>query len=121
MDTELETIAIFNGMAILSAIIGIYFVIKSWILWTRTPDDLRRAKVFLTKRFLYRNFIINIIVIVLLAIHIFLEFFADYAYPLYFAQFERSMSVFYLSLLSISMLLLAILSYHWFILLSSPK
>lgn len=121
MDIELEIMAIFNGIAILSAIIGIYFVIKSWILWTRTPDDLRRAKVFLTKKFLYRNFMINVIVLILVAIHIFLEFFADYGYPSFFSQSERLISMFYISLLSISMLLLAILSYHWFILLSSPK
>lgn len=121
MDKGLETMAIFNGIAILSAIIGIYFVIRSWILWTHTPDDIRRAKVFLTRKFLYRNFMINVIVLILVAIHIFLEFLVEYGFPSYFARFKLLMSVLYISLLSISMILLATQSYHWFTLLSSPK
>jgi hypothetical protein len=44
MDMEQEAIAIFTGVAILFAVIGIYFVIRAWILWTRTPDDVLRAK-----------------------------------------------------------------------------
>ncbi len=120
MDMEQEAIAIFTGVAILFAIIGIYFVIRAWILWTRTPDDVLRAKAFITKQFLHRNSILIFILIVLVAIHTFLEFFIIYGYPLYLAQFERLMSMFYLSLLSVSMLLLAILAYHWNRLLS-PK
>lgn len=78
MDMEQEAIAIFTGIAILFAIIGIYFVIKAWILWTRTPDDVLRAKAFITKKFLHRNFILIFILIVLVAVHTFLEYFAIY-------------------------------------------
>ncbi|VVB89894.1 Uncharacterised protein [uncultured archaeon] len=120
MDMEQEAIAIFTGVAILFAIIGIYFVIRAWILWTRTPNDVLRAKAFITKQFLHRNFILIFILIVLVAIHTFLEFFVIYGYPLYLARFEHLMSIFYLSLLSVSMILLAILAYYWYGLLS-PK
>ncbi len=121
MDMEQEAIAIFIGVAILFAIIGIYFIIRAWILWTRTPDDVLRAKAFIAKQFLHRNFIIIFILIVLVAIHTFLEYFVIYGYPLYLAQFERFMSMFYLSLLPVSMFLLAILAYYWYRLLSPKK
>jgi hypothetical protein len=121
MNMEQEAIAIFTGVAILFAIIGIYFVIRAWILWARTPDDVLRAKAFLTKQFLNRNFILIFILIIIVVIHTFLEFFVIYGYPLYLARFERLMSMFYLSSLSFLMLLLAILAYYWYGLLSPKK
>jgi ABC-type dipeptide/oligopeptide/nickel transport system permease component len=120
MDMEQEVIAIFTGAAILFAIIGMYFVIRAWILWARTPDDVLRAKAFITRQFLHRSFILIFILIVLVAFHTFLEFFVVYGYPSYLGQFEHLISVFYLSLLSVSMLLLAILAYYCHRLLS-PK
>jgi zinc transporter ZupT len=83
--------------------------------------DILRAKAFITKQFLHRNSILIFILIILVAIHTFLEYFAIYGYPSYLARFERLMSMFYLSLLSASMLLLAILAYYWYGMLAPKK
>lgn len=113
-----ELIIILLGTAVLFAIIGLIFAIKAWSLWTRTADDLLRAKAFLTKPFLYRNFKIIFIVGAFVALLTFLEFVEFFGYTSVLMQFAQLMR--FLAL-TISMLLLVLLAYYWCKLLSSPK
>lgn len=111
----------FIVIAMSFGIIGLYFYIKAWHLWGRMDNDTLRAKVFLTKEFLHRNFIIALIVGILVAFHTVMEFNEFFGYPSILVPFEEYIDSFYLFTLTATMALLVILAYYWCKLLSFTK
>lgn len=56
MYENLEIISILsNFLSILLAIIGLYLVYKNWIVWKKTSLNIIKARAFLNKEFLERN------------------------------------------------------------------
>ena len=46
-----------HGGSIILALIGLYFVIRVWLKWKDIDMDLLKARVFLNKKFLERNWL----------------------------------------------------------------
>lgn len=111
----------FIVIAISFGIIGLYFYTKAWHLWRHIDNDTLRAKAFLTKEFLHRNFIIALIVGILVAFHTVMEFNEFFGYPSILIPFEKYIESFYLFTLTATMALLVILAYYWCKLFSFTK
>src|SRR3972149_6987915 len=57
-EEEMENISfntLHSGSSIIIAIIGLYFIVKTWIIWQYIDIDVLKARVFLNKKFLKRN------------------------------------------------------------------
>lgn len=57
MDVSYLIQAIILGISVIVAAIGLYFVIKIWIVWKRVDKELLKARVFLSNNFLMKNWI----------------------------------------------------------------
>lgn len=106
------------GFSVLAAFVALFYINRAWFLLTLTPDEVLRAKAFLTKPFLHRNFVFIFVVSIFIAIHI-LEFAELFGYPVNFKLFFFIHIVYILTLMG-SMILFALL-YYWHRLLSSKK
>jgi hypothetical protein len=63
MSDILHNISILANLAsIVLALIGLFFVIQNWRIWKKLGMDIIKAKAFLNKRFLERNWLIVVIV-----------------------------------------------------------
>lgn len=117
MFKELQVIVLL--ITALIAIIGLYFSIKAWSSWRRTDDEVLRARAFLSRQFLNRNFMFVFITGAFVGIHTLLEFVEIFGYPSALMQFAQEIRIFYFLTLTISMLLLVLLAYYWCKLFSS--
>ncbi|MBW6517350.1 MAG: hypothetical protein K0A89_02465 [ANME-2 cluster archaeon] len=52
----------FNILSIILGLLGLVFVVKNWIVWQKTSVDIIKARAFLDKRFLERNWLYLVIV-----------------------------------------------------------
>ena len=52
----------FNLASIILGLLGLFFVIKNWQVWQKTGMDLIKARAFLDKKFLERNWLYLMIV-----------------------------------------------------------
>ncbi len=104
------------GFGILLAIIGLYLVMKILVLWNHTSNDVIKAKVFLNKQFLNRNFMFTLVLGFFVVGQFFLQFVDTYGLlsGLDIQQIGVLFSV-------VSMILLVTLASFWLKLLSSPK
>ena len=48
-------ISLHSGISVVVGLIGLYFVVKIWIKWQKIDIDLIKARVFLDKKFLIKN------------------------------------------------------------------
>ncbi|MDP2766934.1 MAG: hypothetical protein Q8O41_05730, partial [Candidatus Methanoperedens sp.] len=55
MDNTINIILVFSSVAV--AFIGLFFVLKIWLVWKRVDINVLKARVFLDKKFLVRNWI----------------------------------------------------------------
>lgn len=108
-------------ITVLIAIIGLYFAIKAWSSWRRIDDDILRARAFLTRQFLNRNFMLVFITGAFMGLHTILEFIEIFGFPSVLMQFAQEIRMLYFLTLTISMLLLVLLAYYWCKLVSSQK
>jgi hypothetical protein len=111
MFRELQVIILV--ITVLIAIIGLYFAIKAWSSWVRVDDEILRARAFLTKQFLNRNFVLIFITGAFVGLHTLLEFIEIFGYPSALTQFAYPMRIIYFLTLTASMLLLVLLAYYW--------
>ena len=116
-----DLIAILIIIGILFAIYGLFMIIKARILWKGSPDDVIRARAFLNKRILDRNFMLIFIMNFLVAAHLFLEYIYIYGLPSGLEQYRKQIIIVYILLPISSMLLLILLANNWLKLLSPPK
>ncbi|MCL7413295.1 MAG: hypothetical protein M8353_06725 [ANME-2 cluster archaeon] len=52
----------FNILSIILGLFGLLFVIKNWIVWQKTSLEIIKARAFLDKKFIERNWIYLVIV-----------------------------------------------------------
>ena len=107
-----EAQAIFLIIMVFTAI-NVYFSIRAWPSWKHTDDDILRAKAFLSKDFLYRNFVLVFITSASFVIHTVLGFIETFEYPGAWMQFTQQIRILSLLTLTASMLLLVLLEYYW--------
>jgi hypothetical protein len=119
MSMELQVVIL--ATTVLIAIIGLYFSIKAWSSWVRVDDEIIRARAFLTRQFLNRNFMLIFITGAFVGLHTLLEFIEIFGYPSALMQFAQEIRILYFLTLTISMLLLVILAYYWCKLVSFQK
>jgi len=119
MFTELQTVIL--GITVSIAIIGFFFSIKSWSSWRNIDDNTLRGRVFLTRKFLNRNFMLVFITGAFVAFHTILEFIEIFGYPSVLIPFAQWVRTLYFSTLTVSMFLLVLLAYFWFKLVSTNK
>ncbi len=104
------------GFGILLAIIGLYLVMKILVLWNHTSNNVIKARVFLNKQFLNRNFMFTLVLGFFVVGQFFLQFVDTYGLlsGLDIQQIGVLFSV-------VSMILLVTLASFWLELLSHPK
>ena len=112
---NLKNDLIILDIAVLFSIIGFYFAIKAYALFNRIDEDVLKAKVYLNKNFLRKNFILIFILIVLMFLHTVVEF-LDYQDTL-----TSTFHPIYLLTLTLSIILLACLAFYWSRILIYPK
>ncbi|MFA4957802.1 MAG: hypothetical protein WC556_12605 [Candidatus Methanoperedens sp.] len=105
-------------ITILIAVIGLYFAFKAWSSWRHTDDEIIRARAFLTKSFLNKNFLLVFLTGAFMGLHTLLEFFEIFGYPSALMQYVQIFYNIYILTLTISLLLLVLLAYYWQKLLS---
>jgi len=119
MFNELQVVILIT--TVLITIIGLYFAIKAWSSWRCLDDEIIRARAFLTREFLNRNFMLVFITGAFVGLHTILEFIEIFGYPTALIQFAQEIRILYFLTLTISMLLLVLLAYYWCKLVSSHK
>lgn len=117
MFTELNSVIVM--ITVLIAFIGLFFSIKAWSSWRNMDNNMFRARVFLTKNFLNRNFSLVFIMGAFVGFHTILEFIETFGFPL--IPFAKEVRTVYFSTLTISMVLLSLLAYQWFKLVLTNK
>lgn len=119
MYAELQVIII--STSVLFAVIGLYLAIRAWSSWTRTDEEVLRAKAFITIQFLHRNFMLIFLMGGFIALHTFLEFIEIFGYPSLLISIAKHIRILYFLTLTVSTLMLVLLGYYWCKLLSSRR
>lgn len=100
-------------ITVLIALIGLYLSILAWSSWRHMDDDVLRARAFLTRKFLTRNFILVFVSGAFVGFHSIFELVDIFGYPSALMQFEQEIQINYLLTLTFSMFLLVLLAYNW--------
>ncbi|MFQ6071942.1 MAG: hypothetical protein ACE5KT_04470 [Methanosarcinales archaeon] len=112
MEIYKEIILAIIAFALLCALIGLYITLRVWSIWRHTDINLIRAKVFLKKDFLNKNFIFVFLVGALVSLHVIFEFMEFYGtIPSVVLPFW---DLVYIIEISTVLILLVILAYEWF-------
>ncbi len=107
---------ILAGGSVLFALIGLFFVIKIWIRWNALDVDIIKARVFLNKKFIERNWLYVFLAGASLTSHQLIKFLTS----------ENYITSFWLSQLSyiaefLVLVFLVMLSYEWYMVLRIRK
>ena len=105
-----------SGSSIIIAIIGLYFIVKTWIIWQYIDIDVLKARVFLNKKFLKRNWRYIFLSGASQAIHQFVELLLSLNYLAKTPLVEQISGI--LEIMALGFLVL--LTYEWYIVLK-PK
>lgn len=105
---ELELFVI----SVILSIVGFYFAIRAFLSLRKTPDDLLRAKVFLTKNFLRNNLTFVFIIGAAVSFHTILEL-IEYGFVNLSIPYTPAVRVLYSITLPIIALSVAFLAYNW--------
>lgn len=97
---------------VLIALIGLSFSIIAWSSWKRLDDDVLRARAFLTKKFLTRNFILVFISGAFVGFHSIFQFIEIFGYPS-LMRFEQEIRICHYLSQTFSLSALVILAYSW--------
>ncbi|VVB93995.1 Uncharacterised protein [uncultured archaeon] len=101
--------SILSSGSIILALIGFYFVVRIWMKWKNLDKDVFKARVFLDKNFLEKNWILVFLSGASLTIHQSLEFIK---YSNYFiSEWSETLSA---ALGFLALVFLVILAYEWF-------
>ena len=111
MYENLEIISILsNYLSVVLAIIGLYLVYKNWIVWKRTSLNIIKARAFLNKEFLERNWFLVVVaggLIALRRVYRFIELSRD-------PTINDPMEVLFDIVGFVVILLLVLMAYHWY-------
>jgi hypothetical protein len=107
---------ILTGISVILSLIGLYFVVRIWIIWRNIDIDILKARVFLNKKFLETNWRYVFLSGASLAAHQFMGFLIQLNYMV--SSFIEPLSEIFEFL---TMLFLVILAYEWFVLISEKK
>lgn len=109
---DLVLVELIFEIAAFFSIFGFYYAIKAFISFKNMPDDLLRAKIFLTKNFLRNNFVFVFIMCFFVFLHTILEFF-EYGFINILISFSRGAQLLYALTLPITTFVMAFLAYQW--------
>lgn len=113
VDIKEKSVSVIFLIIMVFIAINVYFSIRAWPSWKGTGDGVIRAKAFLNKDFLNRNFMLVFITGASFGLHTFLEFIEIFGYPEAWTQFTQHIRILSLLTLTASMLLLVLLEYYW--------
>ncbi len=101
--------SILSSGSIIFALIGLYFVMRIWMKWKNIDKDVFKARVFLDKNFLEKNWILVFLSGASLTIHQSLGFikFSNY----FISELSETLSA---ALEFLALVFLVILAYEWF-------
>lgn len=107
---------ILTGGSVILALIGFYFVVRIWIKWRNIDMDVLKARVFLNKKFLEKNWWYVFLTGAALTAHQFLVFLMHVNYIIndYIGPISEALEF-------MALLFLVILAYEWHILIRTKK
>lgn len=108
--SNISLITLYSGGSALIGVIGLYLVIRIWKKWQYIDIDLIKARVFLNKNFLIKNWQYTFLTGASQATHQFLDFIVSLDY-LTNSSFLEQISSF---LEFMVLLFLVILAYEWY-------
>ncbi len=107
MSDEIRIILV--GGSVLTALIGLFLVIKIFMVWNRVDRNVLKARVFLDNSFLVKNWIFVFLSGAFIAVRIFVELLE----LLGFILIRTSSIIFDLAGLAV-IILLVLLAYYWY-------
>ncbi len=107
MSDEIRIILV--GSSVLTALIGLFLVIKIFMVWNRVDRNVLKARVFLDNTFLVKNWIFVFLSGAFIVVRIFVELLE----LLGFILISTSSILFDLSGLAV-IILLVLLAYYWY-------
>lgn len=108
---------IISGSAVVVALIGFYFVVRVWVKWKDIDIDVIKARAFLDKKFLVKNWIYIFLAGAFLAIHQFFDFLMSVNYSYMMNGWVIQLSMLSEILEFFVLVFLTILAYDWFTIL----
>ncbi len=107
---------ILTGGSVILALIGFYFVVQIWIKWRNIDMDVLKARVFLNKKFLEKNWWYVFLTGASLTAHQFIGFLMQ-------LNFITGDLIYSLSeiLEFMALVFLMVLAYEWLVLISAKK
>ncbi len=107
MSDEIRIILV--GSSVLTALIGLFLVIKIFMVWNRVDRNVLKARVFLDDTFLVKNWIFVFLTGAFIVVRIFVELLE----LLGFILIRTSSIIFDLAGLAV-IILLVLLAYYWY-------
>ncbi len=101
---------ILTGASVIFAVTGLYFVVRIWLKWKNTDMDVLKARVFLNKKFLEKNWIYVFLSGASLATHQSIDFLLSINYITGTGWIDRLSEFLELT----ALVFLVILAYEWF-------
>lgn len=102
-------LTLFPGFSVIVALVGFYFVIQIWKKWRQLDPNVIKARVFLDKKFLEKNWAYVFLAGLSITIHQLMDFLgnnfdiSNYAY-----EFISELTEF------LALLFLVVLAYEWY-------
>lgn len=108
--------AILAGGSVILSLIGLYFVIRIWIKWEYMDIDVIKARVFLNKKFIERNWLYVFLAGASLTGHQLINFLtsSNYIDSRWFTQFSYILEF-------MALVFLVVLAYEWYMVLYIKK
>ncbi|SNQ62624.1 hypothetical protein [Candidatus Methanoperedens nitratireducens] len=106
-----------SSSSVIAALIGLYFVLRIWLKWNNIDIDVLKARVFLNKNFITKNWIHTFLSGAFLASHQFIDLLQSLNY------IAKTGWVYQLSdiLEFTALVFLVILAYEWFVMIFPRK
>jgi hypothetical protein len=118
MYESFEFISILSSLlSIVLAIVGLYLVCKNWIVWKKTSLDIIKARAFLNKEFLERNWFLVVVaggLIALRRVYRFIELSRD-------PTINNPMEVLFDIVGFVVIFLLVLMAYQWYTIIQNTK
>lgn len=107
---------ILAGASVVLALVGLFFVIKIWIRWNAMDADVIKARVFLNKKFIERNWLYVFLAGASLTSHQLIKFLTseNYVTSIWLSQFSYFMEF-------LVLVFLILLAYEWYKVLRVKK
>ncbi len=114
---DISLITLYSGGSVLIGLIGLYLVIRIWKKWQHIDIDLIKARVFLNKNFLVKNWQYTFLAGASQATHQFIEFIISLNYLANNSSIEKISGLLELMVL----VFLVTLAYEWYKMIYAKK